>query len=235
MGCAFCASTTAGLVRNLAAGEMLGQVIAVNAARGGGRQIVNLVLMGSGEPLDNYDNVVKFLRLVTSSDGLGISPRNISVSTCGLPEGMDRLAGEGLPLTLCLSLHAPDDEGRRALIPAARAYSVKQVVDALRRYVDATGRRAIVEYALIDGVNDSPAHAQRLAALLRGLRCHVNLIPLNAVDEAPLKGSKPQAVERFLQELTRLNVSVTKRRTLGEDIEGACGQLRRRHLEDSSE
>ncbi len=235
MGCAFCASTTAGLVRNLTSGEMLGQVIAVNAARGGGRQVTNLVLMGSGEPLDNYDNVLKFLREASSPDGLGISPRNISVSTCGLPDGMDKLAHEGMPLTLCLSLHSPDDDGRRALIPAARAFSVRQVVDALRRYVEATGRRAIVEYALIEGVNDSPAHAKRLAELLRGLQCHVNLIPLNSVKEAPLKGSPPQAVDRFLRELERFGVSATKRRTLGEDIEGACGQLRRKHLEDSSQ
>lgn len=232
MGCTFCASTTAGLVRNLTAGEMLGQVIAVNAAHGGGRQVTNLVLMGSGEPLDNYENVLKFLRMAASPEGLGISPRNISLSTCGLPDGMDRLSKEGLPLTLCLSLHSPDDEGRQALIPAARAFTVKQVVDALRRYVDVTGRRAIVEYALMDGVNDSPAHAARLAALLRGLQCHVNLIPLNAVAEAPLRGSPPQVVDRFFNDLTRLGVSATKRRTLGEDIEGACGQLRRRHLED---
>ena len=233
MGCVFCASTKAGLVRNLSPGEMLGQIIAVNAAHGGGRQVTNLVLMGSGEPLDNYDNVLKFLRMAASPDGLGISPRNMSVSTCGLPDGMDRLKTEGLPLTLCLSLHSPDDEGRQALIPAARAFTVKQVVDALRRYVDVTGRRAIVEYALIDGVNDRPDDAKKLAALLKGLQCHVNLIPLNPVAEAEMAGSPPQAVSRFLSELERLGVSATKRRTLGEDIEGACGQLRRRRLEEN--
>jgi 23S rRNA (adenine2503-C2)-methyltransferase len=232
MGCAFCASTKAGLVRNLTAGEMLAQVITVGAAHGEGRQITNLVLMGSGEPLDNYDNVLKFLRIASSTEGLGISPRNISVSTCGLPSGMDRLAGEGLPLTLCLSLHSPDDKSRAELIPAARSTSVQQVIDALKRYVEKTGRRAIIEYALIDGVNDTMADVAKLAALVRGVQCHVNLIPLNNVAEAGLKGSPMAAVERFLEELTRSGVSATKRRTLGEDIEGACGQLRRRHLEE---
>lgn len=231
MGCAFCASTKAGLVRNLAPGEMLGQVISVNAAHGGGRQVTNLVLMGSGEPLDNYDNVLKFLRLAASPDGLGISPRNMSLSTCGLPDGMERLAREGLPLTLCLSLHSPDDKKRAELVPASRAYPIARVMDALRSYVDATGRRAVLEYALIAGVNDTPADAERLAALLRGLQCHVNLIPLNDVKEAMLSGSPAACVNRFLSDLTRLGVSATVRRTLGEDIEGACGQLRRRHLE----
>lgn len=230
MGCAFCASTRGGLVRNLTPGEMLGQVIAVNAAHGGGRQVTNLVLMGSGEPLDNYDNVLKFLHMASAAEGLGISPRNMSVSTCGLPDGMDRLSQEGLPLTLCLSLHSPDDRGRAELIPAARAYTVRQVIDALKRFVAATGRRAIIEYAMIEGVNDSMADASKLAGLLRGMLCHVNLIPLNAVAEAPLHGSSPAAVDRFVHELTRLGVSATKRRTLGEDIEGACGQLRRRYM-----
>jgi 23S rRNA (adenine2503-C2)-methyltransferase len=231
MGCAFCASTVSGLVRNLTPGEMLGQVIAVNAAKGFGRHVTNLVLMGSGEPLDNYENVLKFLRLASRPEGLGISPRNISLSTCGLPEGMQRLAGEGLPLTLCLSLHCPDDKRRSELIPASRAYPISLVMGALRNYVDVTGRRAIIEYALIDAVNDTPADAARLAVLLKGLQCHVNLIPLNNVEEAALTGSPAAAVDRFLNELTRLGVSATKRRTLGEDIEGACGQLRRRHLE----
>jgi 23S rRNA (adenine2503-C2)-methyltransferase len=233
MGCVFCASTRGGLVRNLTPGEMLSEVIAVNTAdgRGEGRRITNLVLMGSGEPLDNYDNVLKFIRMAAAPEGLGISPRNISLSTCGLPEDMERLAKEGLPLTLCLSLHAPDDETRARLIPAARAYPVRQVVGALRNYVEATGRRAIVEYALIGGVNDSLADAGKLAALLRGMQCHVNVIPLNDVPECGLKGSPEAAVNRFLAELGRLGVSATKRRTLGEDIEGACGQLRRRHLE----
>jgi 23S rRNA (adenine2503-C2)-methyltransferase len=232
MGCAFCASTEGGLVRNLEPGEMLGEVIAANEALGGSRQVTNLVLMGSGEPLDNYGNVLKFIRMATAPEGLGISPRNISVSTCGLPEGMEKLAGEGLPLTLCLSLHSPDDGTRARLIPASRAYPVRQVVDALRNYVKLTGRRAIVEYALIDGVNDRPADAAKLAALLRGMQCHVNVIPLNESGECALKGSPDHAVKRFLSELERLGVSATRRRTLGGDIEGACGQLRRRHLEN---
>jgi 23S rRNA (adenine2503-C2)-methyltransferase len=169
--------------------------------------------------------------MASAPEGLGISPRNISVSTCGLPEGMRRLAGEGLPLTLCLSLHSPDEVVRARLIPASRAYPVRQAVVALKDYVKASGRRAIVEYALIDGVNDSPADAAKLAGLLRGMQCHVNVIPLNDVQENDLRGSSPAAVKRFLDELERLGVSATKRRTLGEDIEGACGQLRRRHIE----
>jgi 23S rRNA (adenine2503-C2)-methyltransferase len=229
---AFCASTKAGLVRNLTPGEMLGEVIAANAAHGAGRQVTNLVLMGSGEPLDNYENVLKFLRMASAPEGLGISPRNISVSTCGLPEGMRRLAKEALPLTLCLSLHSPDDTMRAKLIPAAKAYSVRQVMDALRDYVQETGRRAIVEYALISGINDRPEDAAKLAAVLHGLQCHVNVIPLNDVLESGLKGSPEAVVKRFLADLDRLGVSATKRRTLGEDIEGACGQLRRRHLEE---
>ena len=231
MGCAFCASTKGGLVRNLFAGEMLSQVIAVNRLHGGGRQITNLVLMGSGEPLDNYDNVLKFLRLATSPDGLGISPRNVSLSTCGLPEGMKRLADEGLPLTLCLSLHSPHAETRASLIPAAKAFSLDEVMGALRDYVTKTGRRAVIEYALIDGVNDTDRDALMLAALLRGLLCHVNLIPLNAVAGSEMKGSGKAASERFLNRLMKLGVSATIRRTLGGDIEGACGQLRQRRLD----
>ncbi len=231
MGCAFCASTRGGLIRNLTAGEMLGQPIAVNARLGGGRQVTNLVLMGSGEPLDNYDNVLAFLRRATDANGLGISARNISLSTCGLPEGMARLAQEGLPLTLCLSLHSPFDEARARLMPAARAFTVRQVVQALKDYIAATGRRAIVEYALIAGTNDREEDARALAALLKGTLCHVNLIPLNAVPEAGLAGTTREGANRFAARLTSLGLSATVRRTLGEDIEGACGQLRRRHME----
>lgn len=244
MGCAFCASTRGGLVRHLAPGEMLGQILAVTAdehnttvGKASGRAIDNLVLMGSGEPLDNYDNVLSFLRRATAPapEGLGISARNISVSTCGLPAGMDRLAQENLPVTLCLSLHSADEATRGRLIPAARAFSLSQVIDALRRYVRQTGRRAIVEYALIAGVNDSPADAAKLAALLRGLQVHVNLIPLNDVPESDLKGVTHAQAERFLRQLTGHGVSATIRRTLGADIEGACGQLRRRRMEESNE
>ncbi len=231
MGCAFCASTKDGLIRNLTAGEMLGQPIAVNDRLGGGRQVTNLVLMGSGEPLDNYDNVLAFLRRATDANGLGISARNISLSTCGLPEGMAKLAKEGLPLTLCLSLHSPFDEARARLMPAARAFTVRQVVQALKDYIAATGRRAIVEYALIAGTNDREEDARALAALLKGTLCHVNLIPLNAVPEAGLAGTTREGANRFAARLTSLGLSATVRRTLGEDIEGACGQLRRRHME----
>ena len=235
MGCAFCASTQGGLVRNLTAGEMLGQPIAVNARLGGGRQITNLVLMGSGEPLDNYENVVEFLRRATAADGLGISARNISLSTCGLPQGMARLAAEGLPVTLCLSLHSPDDAARARLMPAARASTVAGVVEALKNYVAVTGRRAIIEYALIDGVNDREEDARGLAKLLKGVQCHINLIPLNTVAEAGLRGVGRLAAERFAARLAALGLSATVRRTLGEDIEGACGQLRRSHLNRCSQ
>ena len=233
MGCAFCASTLDGRVRDLTAGEILGQVVAVNRhiqAASPERRVHNIVLMGSGEPLDNYDNVVKFLRLVNDARGLNISLRNISLSTCGLVPQMLAFAKEGLPVTLSLSLHAPNDDIRRRIMPVANAYAIQDVLDACRKYVEATGRRVIFEYALIRNVNSSPECADELARRLRGLQCHVNLIPLNDVKERRLEAPDRRTVDAFLRRLEQRHVSATVRREMGADIEGACGQLRRKVL-----
>ena len=235
MGCAFCASTLDGKVRNLTAGEILGQVVAANGhirQQDPERRIHNIVLMGSGEPLDNYDNVVKFLRLVNDPKGLNISLRNVSLSTCGLVRKMYDFAAEGLPVTLSLSLHAPNDEIRRRIMPVANAYPINEVLDACRYYVEKTGRRVIFEYALIKNVNCEMKHAEELARRLRGLQCHVNLIPLNDVKERNLEAPSKQDVAAFLKRLELKNISATVRREMGADIDGACGQLRRKALQD---
>jgi 23S rRNA (adenine2503-C2)-methyltransferase len=233
MGCAFCASTLGGLVRNLTPGEMLGQIIAVNRMLGPeGRRVHNVVLMGSGEPLDNYENVVKFLRLATDGRGLNLSARGISLSTCGLVPEIRRLAEEGIPVTLSVSLHAPDDETRKKLMPVANAYAIGDILAACRYYIEKTGRRVIFEYALAGGVNCETRHADRLAQILRGMQCHVNLIPLNHVAESALLPPPDGATEAFLARLTQRHISATRRREMGDDIEGACGQLRRRVMEE---
>ena len=188
--------------------------------------------MGSGEPLDNYDNVVKFLRLVNDPKGLNISLRNVSLSTCGLVRKMYDFAAEGLPVTLSLSLHAPNDEIRRRIMPVANAYPINEVLDACRYYVEKTGRRVIFEYALIKNVNCEMKHAEELARRLRGLQCHVNLIPLNDVKERNLEAPSKQDVAAFLKRLELKNISATVRREMGADIDGACGQLRRKALQD---
>ena len=235
MGCKFCASTLGGLVRNLSAGEILEEVLAVNALGGGKeRYVTNIVMMGSGEPLDNFDNVVKFLKLVTSPSGINISERNISLSTCGIVPKMRQLADMGFSLNLTLSLHNADSEQRKQIMPITQAYSVEEAVDACRYYFQKTGRRVICEYTLIDGQNDSYAHALKLAALLRGMSVHVNVIALNPVKETGLKGTSEGTIKKFIGYLTKLGISATRRRTMGQDIEGACGQLRRRYLEDSN-
>ena len=231
MGCVFCASTLNGCVRNLSPAELLGQVHAANTQIDGDR-VSNIVLMGSGEPLDNYDNVCRFLRLVSHPDGLNIGLRHISLSTCGLVPQMRRFADEGLPVTLSLSLHAPNDALRRKLMPVANAYHMEDVLDACRYYIQKTGRRVIIEYALNE-INSSPAHAAELASRLRGMQCHVNVIPLNAVEEKALRGADEAAVARFMQELEKRHISVTRRREMGDDIDGACGQLRRHYLEEA--
>ena len=234
MGCRFCASTLDGLVRNLSPGEMLGQVAAVNRMlEKEGRRVHNIVLMGSGEPLDNYDNTVKFLRLVNAPERMNISLRNVSLSTCGLVPQMRAFAEEKLPVTLCVSLHAPNDEVRRQLMPVANAYAIEDVIAAARAYVDKTGRRVIFEYALVAGVNSQTRHADELALRLRALRCHVNLIPLNAVRERELAPPSRREVDAFLHRLEARGVSATVRREMGADIQGACGQLRRSALEAS--
>ena len=233
MGCAFCASTLEGRVRNLTPGEILGQVVCANRhiqAGDPGRRVHNIVLMGSGEPLDNYDNVVKFLRLVNDPKGLNISLRNISLSTCGLVRRMYDFAGEGLPVTLSLSLHAPNDEIRRQIMPVANAYGYEEVLTACKYYIEQTGRRVIFEYALIKNLNSDVHHAEELARRLRGMRCHVNLIPLNDVKERKLEAPDRRTVDAFLKRLELKHISATVRREMGADIEGACGQLRRKVL-----
>jgi 23S rRNA (adenine2503-C2)-methyltransferase len=243
MGCAFCASTVGGRARDLTSGEMLGEVVAASAwlrkekgLTAGERAVGNVVLMGSGEPLDNYDNVLAFLRTLSDPDwGLGMSLRHVSVSTCGLPQRMRALTDTGLPVTLCVSLHAPNDAVRKRIMPVAARWPIDEVMDAARYYVQKTGRRVIFEYILIRGLNDGLSHARELAARLKGLQCHVNLIVYNAVDHAEFKASVPRDVERFENELKRLKISCTRRRVLGADIEGACGQLRKRALETMGE
>ena len=231
MGCAFCASTLEGCVRSLTPAEMLGQIITVNRRLNGDGRVGNVVLMGSGEPLDNYDNVMKFLRLMNDARGLNMSLRGVSLSTCGLVPNMYRLADEGLPVTLSVSLHAPNDEIRKKLMPVARAYAMEDVLAACRNYVDKTGRRVIFEYAMVGDMNCEMAHADELAHRLRGLQCHVNLIPLNEVKERDaLKAPTPAQVERFMKRLEERHISVTRRREMGDDIQGACGQLRRHTL-----
>ena len=224
MGCAFCASTKAGLVRSLAPSEMLLQVM--EAERDLGERVSNIVLMGMGEPLDNYDNVIKFLRLVNHENGLNIGLRHISLSTCGLVEKIDRLSEEGLPVTLPVSLHAPNDEIRRQTMPIANKYSIKELLAACKRFTDKTGRRISFEYALISGVNDSKAHADELGRLLSGMLCHVNLIPVNPIKEKNFQRSEKNAIKVFTETVETYKISTTVRRKLGSDINASCGQLR---------
>lgn len=229
MGCLFCASTVGGLVRNLTAGEMVEEVLVAERhlrAEGSGR-VSRVVLMGIGEPLENYDAVLRFIRLIHEPAGLGISYRHVTLSTCGLVPEMRRLAGEGLPITLAVSLHAPNDEVRARLMPVARRYPVTEVVAAGAEYAERTGRRVTFEYALVEGVNDLPELARELARLLRGVLCHVNLIPLNPSGRG-LRGSPPERVRAFKEALERFGIPVTVRRELGAGIDAACGQLRRR-------
>ncbi len=229
MGCAFCASTLQGRLRNLTAAEMTGMAYLANRLVQP-EGLSNIVLMGSGEPLDNYDEVVGFLRLITSKETLNIGARHISLSTCGLPDKMRALADEGMQITLSVSLHAPNDEVRKQIMPIARVHSITSVLDAARYYIEKTGRRVVFEYAMIRGINDSLENARELASRLRGMQSHVNLIPLNEVKERNLHATPRAQVEKFLEELTRLNISATVRRQLGDDIFGACGQLRAQRL-----
>ena len=229
MGCVFCASTQAGFVRRLAPSEILDQVLFTQLDSG--EPISNIVLMGIGEPLDNYDNVLKFLRLVNHPDGMNIGMRHISLSTCGLVDQIGRLAEADLQLTLSVSLHAPDDETRSKLLPINRSAGVAQLMAACRAYFEKTGRRISFEYALIDSVNDSDAQADLLAKRLKGMPGHVNLIGLNDIKESPLKPSKRMAA--FQKRLESHGVTATVRRKLGSDINAACGQLRRSQLEQS--
>ena len=226
MGCAFCASTIAGKVRDLTPAEMLDQVLFTQ--KDSGLPVSNIVLMGIGEPLDNMDTVLKFLTLVNQPNGLNIGMRHISLSTCGLADQIDKLAQHRLQLTLSVSLHAPDDETRSRLMPVNRSVGVEKLMAACRRYFQTTGRRISYEYAMIDGVNDSDWQADLLARLLKGTPGHVNLIPLNDVEESPLKPSR--RVAAFQRRLEGHGVTVTVRRKLGGDIDASCGQLRRKAM-----
>lgn len=226
MGCAFCASTLGGLVRRLTPAEMLDQVLFTQLDSG--LPISNIVLMGIGEPLDNYDTVLRFLQLVNSPEGMNIGMRHISLSTCGLVDRIDRLAEENLQLTLSVSLHAPTDEVRSRIMPVNKKYPVDTLLAACRRYFEKTGRRISFEYAMIRDVNDTPEMAQLLLKKLRGIAAHVNLIPLNEVAESPLKPSLPETVRAFQQTLEQHGIPATVRRTLGSDINASCGQLRRK-------
>ena len=233
MGCAFCASTLGGLVRRLEPCEMLDQVLFTQVDSG--LPISHIVLMGIGEPLDNFDNVMRFLELVNSADGMNISMRHISLSTCGLVPKIDLLAQKKLQLTLSVSLHAPSDEIRNTIMPVNKAYPTEELLAACRRYYDRTGRRISFEYAMINGVNDTPEAARTLLKRLKGLPAHMNLIPLNHVEESPLKPSTKQAVQRFQQILEDGGIPATVRRTLGSDIDASCGQLRRKYTKENQE
>lgn len=227
MGCVFCASTLGGKVRDLAASEILDQIIF--SQKDSGATVSNIVMMGIGEPLDNYDNVLRFLKLVNDPDGLNIGMRHISLSTCGLVNKIDKLADSALQLTLSVSLHAPDDETRSRLMPVNRAVGVERLMKSCRDYFTRTGRRISYEYAVIDGVNDSDEKADQLARLLQGQHAHVNLIPLNNVEESPLKPSR--RVRQFQQRLESHGITATVRRKLGSDIDASCGQLRRKQMQ----
>lgn len=226
MGCAFCASTLGGLVRRLTAGEILDQVMFTQ--KDSGQKISHIVLMGIGEPLDNYDAVLRFLELVNDPKGMNISMRHISLSTCGLTERIDKLASRHLQLTLSVSLHAPDDETRSKIMPVNRRYGVEQLLAACRRYYEVTGRRISFEYAMIRDVNDTPRHAAMLCRKLAGMGAHVNMIPLNNVEESPLKPSTKETIRQFQQTLEKAGITATVRRSLGGDIDASCGQLRRK-------
>ena len=225
MGCAFCASTRGGLVRRLEPSEMLDQVLF--SQLDSGLPISHIVLMGIGEPLDNFDEVMRFLENITSPEGVNIGMRNISLSTCGLVPKIDQLAEKKLQLTLSVSLHAPNNEIRSGMMPVNDAYPVEQLMQAVRRYQDTTGRRVSFEYSMVRGVNDSDACAKQLANLIRGMGAHVNLIPINPVDGSPYSATDAANVRRFQQKLESLGVNATVRRRLGSEISAACGQLRR--------
>lgn len=225
MGCNFCASTLGGLVRNLTPSEMLEEVYA--AQRESGEKVSSIVLMGIGEPLDNFDNVMQFLEILSSPEGMNLSLRHVSLSTCGLVDGIYKLMEKKLQLTLSISLHAPNDEIRNRTMPVNKKYNVAELMKACRDYFRVTGRRISFEYALIGGVNDRPQDAKELAALLKGMPCHVNLIPVNPVKERGYQRGSRESIARFQQQLEKLGINATVRRELGSDINAACGQLRR--------
>ena len=229
MGCRFCASTLGGWVRDLKPSEMLEQIYQIQRIMND--RVSNIVLMGTGEPMDNYDAVVRFIRLVSHEKGLNISQRNITVSTCGIVPRIRQFADEGLNVTLALSLHAPNDEKRRELMPIANRYSLEEVLAACRYYFDRIGRRITFEYSLVGGKNDSEEDARQLAGLLKGLNCHVNLIPVNPIKERNYVQSGQKVIEAFKNKLEKYKINVTIRREMGRDIDGACGQLRKSYMD----
>lgn len=233
MGCRFCASTIAGLKRNLLPSEMLEQVYRIQ--KGSEERVSNIVVMGTGEPFDNYDNLIRFLHMITDENGLNISARNITVSTCGIVPRIRQFAEESMQVTLAISLHAPNNEKRKSMMPVANKYSIEELLDACRYFFEKTGRRITFEYSLADGVNDSEEDARELIQLVRGLNCHVNLIPINPVEELSYEGSARIVAEKFKNKLEKSRINVTIRREMGRDIDGACGQLRRRYEENIGE
>lgn len=229
MGCRFCASTIGGRIRDLSAGEMIRQVTKMSETAGG--RIGHVVIMGSGEPLDNYDNLIRFLRIMGDPEGECLSLRDITVSTCGIVPNIRRLADEGLPVTLALSLHAPSQEKRERLLPISKRYKLDDVLDAMQYYFDKTGRRITFEYSCVEGENTSPQDAGMLSDLVKGMNCHINLIPVNPVSERSYQRPAQDKIKAFRSQLEKKGISVTIRREMGQDINGACGQLRRSYLD----
>lgn len=225
MGCRFCASTLDGCVRNLTPSEMLDQIYRIQDLTG--ERVDNVVVMGSGEPMDNYESLIKFMELLNAKDGLNISARNLTVSTCGLVPKIYELADMQPQITLAISLHAPNDELRRTLMPIANKYSVEELIKACRYYVGKTNRRITFEYSLVQGVNDSVAQAEELAGLVKGLNCHINLIPVNPIKERDFRQTRQEEIQKFKNRLEKNSINVTIRREMGRDIDGACGQLRK--------
>ncbi len=232
MGCKFCASTIGGRERDLLPSEMLDQVYRIQALSG--ERVSNIVIMGTGEPFDNYDNVIRFLRLITDDKGLNISVRNITISTCGIPDKIRAFAEEGLPVTLALSLHAPDNELRKQLMPVAAIYDLREVMDAFLYYYEKTGRRLTFEYSLVAGINDKVEQAKELSRLVKGMNCHINLIPVNPIKERNYRKSEGSDIQKFKLMLEKNRINVTIRREMGADIDAACGQLRKSYMDNKS-
>ena len=229
MGCKFCASTLDGWVRNLTPAEMLGQIYAIS--RDTNERVSNVVVMGTGEPMDNYDNIVRFVRLLSDESGLNISQRNITVSTCGIVPKIKQLADEDLTITLAISLHAPNQQKRAELMPIANKYEIHELIDACKYYFDKTGRRITFEYSLVGGVNDTDECADELGNLIKDINCHVNLIPVNPIKERDFVSPTPKRAYAFQKKIEKYVNNVTIRREMGRDIDGACGQLRKRHID----
>ena len=231
MGCRFCASTLDGLVRGLRPSEMLDQIYQIG--KDIGERISNVVVMGTGEPMDNYDNLLQFIHMLTDENGLNMSQRNLTVSTCGIVPRIRQLADEKLSITLALSLHASNQEKRKELMPVANSFEIHEVIDACKYYFEQTGRRVTFEYSLVGGVNDSEEDAKELSILIKGMNCHINLIPVNPIKERDYVSSNTQVVNAFKNKLEKNGINVTIRREMGRDIDGACGQLRRKHISET--